>query len=382
MRGLQQVPRAGLPELSVEFLAVHVVSLPVVGRACRGPSPGERSRSELPTRPGGRLDDGCMCEISSPSRTACTANPAGSAATSGSRKPKSSRPCTYVLGTVSTEVPASSPTIVRCRCPATMPRTWRRPSSTSPSDRRLRSASPIASHAGMPVRNGGWCMAINVGCSGDFVKHASQPRELLTLERARILRQRGVKYHQPRRPEIDRVANGLRTGAGQAEMTTQRFAVVVITGQREDRRPQRRQQLAHLLVLNVAAVVREIAGHQHGIRLWTHRAHALHRRRERRDGIAIGPVSSDVRIAELHDEKGRPHGGIMTRAGDRPRRDTISKWPSFLTTSNRHSGSLRITSCLSRSALSTTRTTTRRGRRRSSTSGQRRALQTVAGRAR
>ena len=118
--------------------------------------------------------------------------------------------------------------------------------------------------------------------------------------------------------EIDRVANGLGTGAGQAEMTTQRFAVVVITGQREDRRPQRRQHFAHLLVLNVAAAVREIAGHQHGIRLWTHRAHAPHRCRERRDGIAIGPVSSDVRIAELHDQKWRSHGGIMTRPGDRP----------------------------------------------------------------
>ena len=44
--------------------------------------------------------------------------------------------------------------------------------------------------------------------------------------------------------------------------------------------------------------------------------------------------------------------------------------------------SLRITSCSSRSALSTTRTTTRRGRPRSSTSGRRRASRTVAGRAR
>ena len=76
-------------------------------------------------------------------------------------------------------------------------------------------------------------------------------------------------------------------------------------------------------------------------------------------------------------KRGSAPSGLHGRTGD-----TMSRWASFLTTSNRHVGSLWITSCLSRSALSTTRTTTRRGRRRSSTSGQRLASQTVAGRAR
>jgi hypothetical protein len=71
-------------------------------------------------------------------------------------------------------------------------------------------------------------------------------------------------------------------------------------------------------------------------------------------------------LAGLHD---------VTRA-------TMSGWPSSLTTSNRHLDSLRIPFCSSRSGPRTTRTTTRRGRRRSNTSGRRRASQTVAGRAR
>jgi hypothetical protein len=73
------------------------------------------------------------------------------------------------------------------------------------------------------------------------------------------------------------------------------------------------------------------------------------------------------------DEEGSNLAGLHCVTGA-----AMSGWPSFPTTSNRRLDLWRITSCSSRSALSTMRTTTRRGRPRSSTSGRRRATQTVA----
>jgi hypothetical protein len=45
--------------------------------------------------------------------------------------------------------------------------------------------------------------------------------------------------------------------------------------------------------------------------MWPHRADRFHRRREPRNRITVRPVSSDVRIAELHDQKRGPHAEII-----------------------------------------------------------------------
>ena len=61
----------------------------------------------------------------------------------------------------------------------------------------------------------------------------------------------------------------------------------------------------------IGGVVREIAGDEHRIRLWPHRADRLDRRREPRHGITVGPLGSDVRIAELREEKWVAHDDIF-----------------------------------------------------------------------
>ena len=69
------------------------------------------------------------------------------------------------------------------------------------------------------------------------------------------------------------------------------------------RRSERRQKLAHQLVLLVGRVIGEVARQENCIRLWPHAPHGLDRGREPRHRPVVEPVRTDVRIAQLREEK-------------------------------------------------------------------------------
>jgi hypothetical protein len=54
-------------------------------------------------------------------------------------------------------------------------------------------------------------------------------------------------------------------------------------------------------------VVREVAGQEHGIGLRPHRANRLDRGGESGHGLVVEPHRTDVRIAQLREEKGPQH---------------------------------------------------------------------------
>jgi uncharacterized membrane protein YqgA involved in biofilm formation len=93
-------------------------------------------------------------------------------------------------------------------------------------------------------------------------------------------------------------------------------AVVVVAGQDVQWRAKWREELAHLLVLRIGCVVGEVAGHEHRIRRLPDRADAVDRRREPRHRITVivGPVGSDVRIAEVREQKRGAHDDIIAVA--------------------------------------------------------------------
>ena len=131
-----------------------------------------------------------------------------------------------------------------------------------------------------------------------------KPTEPLGVQSTRVLAgARGVEHDEPQRAEVDRVLHGVAVSARHAEVAMEGAAVVGVARQDIQRRVQWGEQLAHLLVLGIGGVVREIAGDEHRIRLLPHRADRFDRRRESRHGITVGPLRSDVRIAELREEK-------------------------------------------------------------------------------
>ena len=112
-----------------------------------------------------------------------------------------------------------------------------------------------------------------------------EPVEPLGVQRTRILAgSRRVEHDEPQRAEIDRILHRLAVGARHAEVAMEGAAVVVVARQHVQRRPEGSEQLAHLLVFGIGGVVREIAGDEHRIRPWPHRADRLDRRGESRHG--------------------------------------------------------------------------------------------------
>ena len=137
-----------------------------------------------------------MCEITSPSRTACTANPGGFGRELELACAKVQSPL-HIRARNSQYRPAGQlPDDRATEMAGDDRRTWPCPSMTSPSNRRLVSANPISSHAGISVRSGGWCSAISVGCSGDAASTPSNPRLLASSAPAILPGTRAVKDHE------------------------------------------------------------------------------------------------------------------------------------------------------------------------------------------
>jgi hypothetical protein len=88
-----------------------------------------------------------------------------------------------------------------------------------------------------------------------------------------------------------------------ARLFASRWAVVVIAGQRVQRRLQGSEQLAHLIVLLVARVVGDVAGHEHRVGRRPERTNRLNRSRKPGHELVVEPLRTDVRIAELGEEK-------------------------------------------------------------------------------
>src|SRR5687768_11923520 len=123
-----------------------------------------------------------------------------------------------------------------------------------------------------------------------------------------LARPRAVEDDEPQRAEIGRVLHRLTVRAGNAEVTAQREAVVMVAGQDEERWLERRQPLAYLLVLDIGGMVYEVTRDQHRVRPRLERQDGLDRGGEHRDGIPAAPVRADVGIAELDEQKGSLHG--------------------------------------------------------------------------
>jgi hypothetical protein len=83
--------------------------------------------------------------------------------------------------------------------------------------------------------------------------------------------------------------------------------VVVVSGEHV-KRPERRKQLLHLLVLLVGGVIGNVAGHQHRVGLWAHGTNSLDRRGEPEYGLVVEPVGPDVRVTQLREEERGPAG--------------------------------------------------------------------------
>jgi hypothetical protein len=62
-------------------------------------------------------------------------------------------------------------------------------------------------------------------------------------------------------------------------------------------------------------VVREVAGQEHCIGLRPHRTNRLDRRGESAHGLVVEPLRTDVRIAQLREEKGAARAALKN-SGD------------------------------------------------------------------
>jgi hypothetical protein len=139
---------------------------------------------------------------------------------------------------------------------------------------------------------------------------ASQARRSASSAPTLLARIRAVENDEPQRAEVGRILHGLTVRAGNAKVTAERKPVVVIAGEDIERRLERRQQVANLLVLGVGGMIGQIAGNEHRVRI----RHEVPDRRDRggkhRGGIPASPVRPDVGIAEL-DEQERSHRTIL-----------------------------------------------------------------------
>ncbi len=136
-----------------------------------------------------------------------------------------------------------------------------------------------------------------------------EPVELSALQRATILSgSRRVQYDEPQRAEIDGIAHRLAVRAGDAELAMEREAVVVVARQHVHRCLKRSEQRAHLLVFPIGRVIRDVAGDEHRIGPRPDRTDRLDCRGEPGHGLIVEPRGTDVRIAQLREEK-RPRQG-------------------------------------------------------------------------
>ena len=102
----------------------------------------------------------------------------------------------------------------------------------------------------------------------------------------------------------------------------------MVAGQHVQRRPQGREELAQLFVFLVGRVVGDVAGHEHRIGLRPDRTNRLDRRGEPGHRLVVEPLRTDVRIAELCEEK---------RSGDDATSSPMRLSPTFAYDSRRSS---------------------------------------------
>jgi len=131
-------------------------------------------------------------------------------------------------------------------------------------------------------------------------------------------RHRGVAGDEPHIAQANRVAEGLARAPGrdlQGEVLAHGVAVVVVSGQHVDGQLQRRQELAHPLVLARARLVDQIARDQHRREPVGLRAQRPHHRRQRLRRLAVARADADVRVGDLGDQGRLGHRARTPLAG-------------------------------------------------------------------
>ena len=183
---------------------------------------------------------------SSPATATCSAKAGGSgtsASTSG--WPKSSRPCTQVLGHVNTGQPPTLPSAARWTWPGHDP-AHVRVAGDDLADRRAIGVGQADRVPGRDAQSssGGWCMATIVGVSRSSARRASsQARRSAPRRALDAAGVGGVAGDEPQRPAARRVAVVLVVGRRprQREARAQAAALVVVAAEHVHRHRQRRR---------------------------------------------------------------------------------------------------------------------------------------------
>jgi hypothetical protein len=119
---------------------------------------------------------------------------------------------------------------------------------------------------------------------------------------------RAVDDNEPDRPQVGRVLHGCATFPGQVEVTTQGIATIVIAGQGVQRCSDARESLAYQPILGVGSVIGQVARQEDRLRSWSELVHRLGDGVEPDDRIAAAPIGTDVRIADLDEQKRLGYG--------------------------------------------------------------------------
>ena len=165
--------------------------------------------------------------------------------------------------------------------------------------------SAISSSAGIPTPNGGWCIATSDRGS---VELRLEPAEVQPALGA--AGDRRVADHEPDAADVrDEAVLAL---AVEREVRAQRVAVVVVARQHVDGHRQRREQLAHALVLRRRGRVGEVAADEHRVRARPQRQHGRDAGGQRLRRPAVAGPDEDVRVAELGEDHSASSDSTLT----------------------------------------------------------------------